>query len=62
VYDYYICFMLYFEKKNCDMLTIRVPTVALKSDTTTHKHVINLLQASANCGHIQGGIQQRKIH
>jgi len=31
----YICFILYFRKKNCDVLTIRNPTIALKLDTMT---------------------------
>ena len=43
------------------MLTIHNPTIALKLDTMTHKHVINLLQASTDFGHLQGSIQQTKI-
>jgi len=42
-------------------VAVYIPTAALAFGTTTCIQVVNLLHVPAFFGHLQGGIQQRKI-
>lgn len=42
-------------------ITIHIPTITLQLDTIIQDNVVNLQHVSAFSGHLQGGVQQRKI-